>query len=363
VTLAEAPERGGPPILAIESSCDETAAAVVTGTREIRSSIVHSQVAMHARFGGVVPELASRSHIMAIDPVVRAALSEAGIEASDLAAVVVTSGPGLVGALLVGVEYAKGIGLARQIPVVGVNHLRGHLTAAMGGVEPSFEPIEWPYVGLVVSGGHTSLVHSPSPREVVALGRTLDDAAGEAFDKVAKILGLPYPGGAIIDRLAESGNPAALAMPRPMLRQPGLDFSFSGLKTWVAQHVAKTGVPTGQELADLCASFREAVCDTLVTRGLRACKQTNTRRLVITGGVASNSRLRSMALERAGAANVAVTVPLRELCTDNAAMIGLCGYAEAFAKIGKGFAAADLDASPGWAPAHATPPARIHNPR
>lgn len=355
---ATVPELDGPPILAIESSCDETAAAVVTGTRQIRSSVVHSQVAMHARFGGVVPELASRSHIMAIDPVVRAALEQASIGVDDLSAIVVTSGPGLAGALLVGIEYAKGLGLASDLPVVGVNHLRGHLLAAHAEVDEGFSPLEWPFVGLVVSGGHTSLVHCTAPDEIAALGRTLDDAAGEAFDKVAKLLGLEYPGGARIDRLADSGRRDALAMPRPMLRHAGLDFSFSGLKTWVAQHIEKHGVPEAEALADLCASFREAVCDTLITRALRACRQTGTRRLVITGGVASNSRLRSMALERSAAAGVRVSVPPRWLCTDNAAMIGICGYAEAISRVGHGFVGGDLDASPSWPPSMKIAPTR-----
>jgi len=342
-----APERGGPLVLAIESSCDETAAAVLDGWRSLRSSVVHSQIPVHAQYGGVVPELASRNHVVAINDVVRRALAEADCRVDDLGAVAVTRAPGLTGSLLVGIEFAKGIGLVHDIPVVGVHHLAGHLMAPFLEVADGFAEPDWPFVGLIVSGGHTSLVLAEAPGRWTTLGRTLDDAAGEAYDKVSKRLGLGYPGGAVLDRLAQGGRPDALDVPRPMVRKPGYDFSFSGIKTWVANHLDATGIPDGETRADLVASFQEAVAETLVIKTMRAVRDTGVRRVVLSGGVAANSRLRSYMRERCAKKGIDVVAPPLSLCTDNAAMIGAAGYEAAWTAIesGSGFVTHDLDAS------------------
>jgi N6-L-threonylcarbamoyladenine synthase len=306
-------------ILAIESSCDETAAAVVCGGREVLSSVVASQIDFHARFGGVVPEIASRKHTEAIVGVVDQALLEAGVGLADLDAIGVTYGPGLVGALVVGVAYAKGLALATGLPLVGVNHLEGHLFAnnlADASVEP-------PLIALIVSGGHTSLVHVPVWGTYHTLGSTLDDAAGEAFDKVAKLLGLGYPGGPAISRLAMTGNPAAIAFPRAMINSGDYDFSLSGLKTAVITYVNRER-QAGREIdvADVSASFQAAVIDVQVSKSLRAVEQYAVSTFCLAGGVAANAALRE-ALRRALAAKgVRLSVPPFELCTDNAAMIG-----------------------------------------
>ena len=342
-----APERGGPLVLAIESSCDETAAAVLDGWRSLRSSVVHSQIPVHAQYGGVVPELASRNHVVAINGVVQRALDEAACTVDDLGAVAVTRAPGLVGSLLVGIEFAKGIGLVRDIPVVGVHHLAGHLMAPFLEVAEGFAEPGWPFVGLIVSGGHTSLVLSEGPDRWTTLGRTLDDAAGEAYDKVSKRLGLGYPGGAVLDRIARSGRADAWDVPRPMVRKPGYDFSFSGIKTWVAHHLAARGPLDDPDRADLVASFQEAVAETLVIKTLRAVRDTGVRRVVISGGVAANGRLRALMLERCARRGVDVVAPPLSLCTDNAAMIGAAGYGAAWRAIraGRGFDGYALDAS------------------
>jgi N6-L-threonylcarbamoyladenine synthase len=305
-------------ILAIETSCDETAAAVVEDGRIVRSSVVSSQVDLHARFGGVVPEIASRAHVELVNPVIAEALVEAGCELSDLDAVAATCGPGLAGALLIGVSAAKAIALATGLPYVGVNHLEGHLYAAWLD-EPD---AELPMAVLLVSGGHTMLIAMDGPGSYRVLGETVDDAAGEAFDKVARVLGLGYPGGPAIDQLAATGNPDAIAFPRPMLRD-GLDFSFSGLKTAVINHIRE--YPDG-DLADIAASFQEAVVDTLITKLGLAADACDARTLVIGGGVAANSRLRTGVLDLALETGRQALLPSFAMCTDNAAMIGAAAY-------------------------------------
>lgn len=310
-------------ILAIESSCDETAAAVVRGGREIVSSVVASQIDFHSRFGGVVPEIASRKHTEAIVGVVDEALERAGIGLHDLTALAVTYGPGLVGALVVGVAYAKGLALATGLPLVGVNHLEGHLFANVLS-EPDLEP---PFVALLVSGGHTSLVHAPQWGEYHTLGSTIDDAAGEAFDKVAKALGLGYPGGPEISRLAADGDPAAIPFPRAMMRSDDLDFSLSGLKTSVVTYIAKERA-AGRELRlpDIAASFQAAVIDVQVAKALCAVEGCGVSTFLIGGGVAANPALRAALTAAMQARGVRVSVPPLSLCTDNAAMIGAAAH-------------------------------------
>jgi N6-L-threonylcarbamoyladenine synthase len=312
-------------VLGLETSCDETAAALVADGRRILSDLVSTQVDVHRRWGGVVPELASRNHVVQILPVIHEALGAAGKNLADLELISVTSGPGLLGALLVGVQVAKSLALALKIPLVGVNHLEGHLLSSRLA-EPAPEP---PYLGLVVSGGHTSLYEVAAIGSYRLLGSTRDDAAGEAFDKVAKILGLPYPGGAPIDQLAQHGDPRAIRFPRA-LAQPGvLDWSFSGLKTAVLHHVRKHGQPTGAALEDLCASFQEAVADSLTKKLIAAARKLGHRQLVLCGGVAANSRLRALAAERASDRDLLLFVPPSRLCTDNGSMIAAAGF-EAF---------------------------------
>lgn len=347
---ALAPRSGGPPVLAIESSCDETAAAVLTGTCTCASSIVHTQVALHARFGGVVPEIASRAHLTAIEPVVADALREAGIRARDLAAIAVTRGPGLGGALLVGVEFAKGLGASLGIPVVGVHHIEGHLLAPLLEVASGFDPLLFPHVALVVSGGHTSLVLVHAPGQYTALGRTLDDAAGEAYDKVSKRMGLGYPGGAVIDRLAKVGRADAYGLPRPMVHRPGYDFSFSGLKTAVGTLWDRMESPGRSEQEDMAASFQEAVVETLGLRTLKAAKDVGVRHVSLTGGVACNSRLRSWMRAACDERGWGLSVAPPRLCSDNAAMIGAAGYSDAWFAAAEGCTAArsTLDAQGSW---------------
>ncbi len=307
--------------MTIESSCDETSVAVVRDGREVLANAVASQIPIHQRYGGVVPELASRNHIRNIHAVVDDALAEADVDLEDIDGYGVTVGPGLVGSLLVGIETAKGFAYAFDKPCVGLNHLEAHLTTVLLELEDVPTP-EFPYVGLVVSGGHTDLYVVEGLGEYTLLGRTRDDAAGEAFDKVAKMLGLPYPGGVAIDRLARGGDPARHAFPRPMLNRDNLDFSFSGLKTAVLRHVEQQGVPEEQPLADLCASFQEAVVDVLIEKSLRACRQQGIDRLVLSGGVACNHRLRHRARVECDQQDLTLFVAPPRLCTDNAAMFG-----------------------------------------
>ncbi|MEZ4399087.1 MAG: tRNA (adenosine(37)-N6)-threonylcarbamoyltransferase complex transferase subunit TsaD [Kofleriaceae bacterium] len=309
-------------VLGLESSCDETAAAVVEDGRHVRSDVVASQDDVHRRYGGVVPELASRAHVVNVVPVLDAALGRAGVTLADLDGIAVTRGPGLVGALLVAVQTAKALAWARGLPLVGVHHLEGHLSAIY--LEAEAPPM--PHLALIVSGGHTSLVRVTDHGVVVELGHTRDDAAGEAFDKGAKLLGLGYPGGAVIDRLAATGDARAVTMPRAMTSKANDDFSFSGLKTALLHHVRAHGVPAGQALADLCASYQGAIVEVLVRKTRRLARREGLAHVQICGGVAANRGLRA-ALTAAGAEDgFRVYVPPPARCTDNAAMIAAAGY-------------------------------------
>jgi N6-L-threonylcarbamoyladenine synthase len=312
------PIHAGTKILGIETSCDETAAAVVIGGHVVRSSVVSSQVDIHARFGGVVPEIASRAHVDLLTPVIAEALVEAGVEGPDLDAVAATWGPGLVGSLLVGVSSAKALALVWGVPFVAVNHLEAHLYAAFVE-DPS---LELPLVVLLVSGGHTLLVAMEGHGRYRLLGSTLDDAAGEAFDKVARYLGLGYPGGPAIDRIAMEGDPQAIAFPRAMLHE-GLDFSFSGLKTAVINHVRRHPEAS---TADVAASFQEAVVDVLVAKARRAAQEIGAAGLVLGGGVAANSLLRERFLSACVADGIHGFLPSRAMCTDNAAMVAAAAW-------------------------------------
>lgn len=317
-------------LLAIESSCDETAAAIVDDDGRIRANIVHTQTETHAAFGGVVPELASREHLARIDAVVGRALVEAGVAARDLDAVAATFAPGLIGALLVGLTYAKGLAQGLGVPFIGVHHIEGHLMAA-AALEPALAPTP-PFLGLVVSGGHTALYRFEGVGRSRLIGQTRDDAAGEAFDKTAKLLGLGYPGGAVIDRLAARGDPARIKMPRSLRDRTHYDYSFSGLKTavrvWVEARRTQTGHDVeGQELFDLCASVQDAIVDMLLHKAILACRRQNLDTLVLGGGVAANSHLRREAVRRGTDNEIRVVVPPKALCTDNAVMIALAARA------------------------------------
>ena len=309
-------------VLGLESSCDETAAAVVADGTRVLSDVVASQNDVHEKYGGVVPELASRAHIVNVIPVIRSALDKAGCTVADLDGIAVTSGPGLVGALLIGVQTGKAIAFAAQKPLIGVHHLEGHLSAVY--LEPNPPPM--PHLALIVSGGHTSIVRVDDFGVAVELGRTRDDAAGEAFDKGAKLLGLGYPGGVVIDRLAERGDPTAVAFPRPMTAaETGHDFSFSGLKTFLLHHVRAHGLPEGQALYDLCASYQAAIVEALVRKTRRAARREQLHHVQICGGVAANRALRA-GLSAAGREDdFTVYVPPPARCTDNAAMIACAG--------------------------------------
>jgi N6-L-threonylcarbamoyladenine synthase len=304
-------------VLGIETSCDETAAAVVADGRTVWSSVVSSQVDLHARFGGVVPEVASRAHVELVNPVIAEALVEAGVELRELDAVAACHGPGLAGALLVGVAAAKGLALAADLPYVGVNHLEAHLHAAW--LEDPDLPL--PLAVLVVSGGHTMTVVMEAHGRYRVVGQTVDDAAGEAFDKVARHLGLGYPGGPVIDRLAREGDPAAVRFPRAMPGEP--DFSFAGLKTAVVNHTRRR---PGTPVPDLAASFQEAVVDQLVAKLVAAADEHGAPVLALGGGVAANSRLRERVAEAATATGRGVFLPPPELCTDNGAMIAATAW-------------------------------------
>lgn len=316
-------DRAEPLVLGIETSCDETGIGIVRG-RTLLSNTIASSMEEHARYGGVVPEVAARAHLEALQPAIEAAVAEARISLSDLDAVAVTSGPGLAGALMVGIGAAKALAVSLDKPLYAVNHLVGHIAADI----LTGEEVQYPTVALLVSGGHTSLLLVRDlVSDVELLGETMDDAAGEAFDKIARILGLPYPGGPEIDRAAATGDPNAIRFPRGMSRASDMaehryDFSFSGLKTAVARWIeqreaAGEPVPVG----DVAASFREAVVDVLVTKALDACARHDVPRLLLGGGVIANRRLREVALERAAAARVEVRIPPLSLCTDNGAMI------------------------------------------
>jgi len=306
-------------VLAIESSCDDTAAAVLDAGG-VRSSIVASQDLVHGPYGGVVPELASRQHVLAILPVIERALAAAAVTLDDIEAVAATYGPGLVGSLLVGLQVAKGIALARGLPFIGVNHLEGHLLAILLD-----RPVPFPYLGLLVSGGHTSLYLVEGVGAYCMLGRTRDDAAGEAFDKAAKMLGLGYPGGASIDRLAAGGgDPGRVRFPRASLKRGAYDFSFSGVKTALRQYLLDGH---SVAVADICASFQEAIIDMLVGPTLKAARALGVATVVVSGGVSANSRLRARMAELGAGAGLEVAFPRFAYCTDNAAMIGYAGRA------------------------------------
>ena len=309
------------PILALETSCDETACALYSGARGLLAHQLHSQVKLHAEYGGVVPELASRDHVNRLLPLTRAALAEAGLTPADLGGIAYTAGPGLIGALMVGAAAAAGLAAALELPLIPVHHMEGHLLAPM--LEP--DPPAFPFVALLVSGGHTLLVDVRGIGRYRLLGESLDDAVGEAFDKTAKLLGLPYPGGPELARLAESGQAGRFKFPRPMTDRPGLDFSFSGLKTAVLTALPKDA--DAQTRADLARGFEEAVTETLAIKCARALDETGHRVLVVAGGVGANRRLRARLAELAQKRGAGLYFPRPAFCTDNAAMIAYAGWA------------------------------------
>jgi N6-L-threonylcarbamoyladenine synthase len=346
-------------ILGIETSCDETAVAVLTGGHHVRSNVVATQFDVHAKYGGVVPELASRAHIENLDACMAEALSQAGVSRSDIDAIAVSNRPGLVGCLLIGVTTAKTLALAWGKPLIGVNHIHAHacsaaielqdapssaadargqaprlvLPGATGGLSASVCASLWPAIALVVSGGHTSLFLVRSPLSIELLGSTIDDAAGEAFDKVASILGLGFPGGPIVERTAAGGNPRACEFPRTMLGRESLDFSFSGLKTAVLYTVHGPGKTAGglerlsaQQIADIAASFQAAVTDVLASKTMQAVRSTGVRRVVVGGGVAANKALRTALTEACRSNGIDLTLTPMRYCTDNGAMIAHMGY-------------------------------------
>mgnify|MGYP001470706444 FL=1 len=308
-------------VLGIESSCDETAAAVLQDGQNLLSNVIASQIRIHEKYGGVVPEIASRKHVEVIVPVVLESLEKAGVTLEAIGGIAVTRGPGLVGSLLVGLSMAKALALARDIPFVGVNHLEGHVASAFLGEEtPSF-----PFIALVVSGGHTNLYLVRDFDRLRLMGQTRDDAAGEAFDKAAKLLDIGYPGGVVIDRLAKSGNPEALAFPRSM--KDSLEFSFSGVKTALLTYTKKRErPPAAEEIPDIVASYQEAIVDVLVEKTLRAAEMQSIGQVAVVGGVAANSRLRARFQEDARDRGIRVFIPPPVFCTDNAAMIAVVGH-------------------------------------
>lgn len=310
-------------ILGIESSCDETAAAVVRNGRQVLSNVINTQIALHKIYGGVVPEIASRKHIESIDPVIDEALSAARVTLSEIDAIAVTYGPGLVGALLVGVSSAKALAYAAGKPLVPVHHIKGHIMANLIA-HPELEP---PFVCLVASGGHSHIVEVQDYQTLRVLGRTRDDAAGEAFDKIARVIGLGYPGGPLIDKLSCEGNPEAVHFPRVRMDGDSLDFSFSGVKTAVINYLHKAE-QKGEEInkADIAASFQAAVVDVLCEHTIEAARKCHRKVIALAGGVASNSALRKRMTEEAEKEGISVLYPPPVLCTDNAAMIGCAGY-------------------------------------
>ncbi len=307
-------------ILGIESSCDETAAAVVSDGSKALSNAIASQIDIHGKYGGVVPEIASRKHMEAILPVIEQALGDAGVSMHDIEGIAATRGPGLVGSLLVGLSVAKAMACAAQIPFIGVNHIEGHIGAIfLTENRPAF-----PFIAMVVSGGHTHIYLARGFGDFRILGQTRDDAAGEAFDKAARMLDLGYPGGVVIDRLAKEGNPSAINFPRPM--KGSVDFSFSGLKTSLLNYVKGKDAPIeAKDLSDLVASYQEAIVDVLVEKTLAVARDTSIPRVVVCGGVASNSRLRQRFMDGGRALGIEIFIPPPVLCTDNAAMIAVVG--------------------------------------
>lgn len=327
-------------ILGIESSCDETAASVVEDGRKVLSSVIASQIEIHKRFGGVVPEIASRNHTLAVKSIVDEALKEANITLSDIDAIAVTYGSGLVGALLVGVSYAKALALASGKPLVAVNHIRGHISAnyiAHEGLEP-------PYMCLVVSGGHTAILNVKSYVDVEVIGTTVDDACGEAFDKVARVLGLPYPGGPQIERVAREGRPT-VNLPRPLKKEKNFNFSYSGLKTAVINHVHNTKAKGGVvNVADVACSFQEAAVSFLSDNLIGAAKKYGAKKVAVAGGVGANTALRKRLQEVTEKEGIELYLPPKNLCTDNAAMIASAGYFDIIS--GKPYADLTLNATP-----------------
>ena len=317
-------------VLGIETSCDETAAAVVTDSGEVLSDVIQSQIKTHAPYGGIVPELASRDHLQNAQPVLTEAMDRAQLKFENLDGIAVTCRPGLSGALLVGVQVAQGLAWALDKPVVGVDHLMGHLLAASVTYPntPALNRPKYPFIGLLASGGHTALyrVDGPSVERIQELGATRDDAAGEAFDKVARLLGLGYPGGPIVDSLAREGDPHKIALSQPMHQKSSLEFSFSGLKTNVARWVETNGQPQDDKhLRNLCAAFQDRVVHALVTKAFAAVEQEGLDCLVLGGGVAANSALRAAAQQEGEARRISVVIPPLRACTDNAAMIAYAG--------------------------------------
>ena len=309
-------------VLGIESSCDETAAAVVRNGHQVLSSVVASQVAVHHQYGGVVPELASRKHIEAIVPVVNGAVAKADITADQIDGVAVTQGPGLVGSLLVGFSFAKGFAYGHGIPWIGVDHLEGHINSVFLGPDPP----PFPFVALLVSGGHTSIYHVTSHREFLPMGQTRDDAAGEAYDKVAKMLGLGYPGGVVIDQLASQGDPDKVFFTRPFLNKDQFDFSFSGIKSAVSRYIQTHTETYRDEQAHIAAGFQAAVVEVLSYKIIHAAREKGCRHLAVVGGVAANRGLRQAVTHDAGEAGMTVHIPSIDLCGDNAAMVAAVGY-------------------------------------
>ncbi len=308
-------------ILGIETSCDETGVAIYDTERNLITHQLHSQVALHAKFGGVVPELASRDHVCKILPLIKKVLADANIELKNLDAIAYTAGPGLVGALLVGAAFAQSLAYALKIPAVAVNHMEAHLLAPL--LEP--DPPEFPFLALLVSGGHTQLIEVAEFGKYEILGETADDAAGEAFDKVAKILNLPYPGGPELEKLAKQGDAKRFRFPRPMVNRPGLDFSFSGLKTFALNCFHEFG-DDPQTKADIAYAFQDAVVDTFAIKCRRAIRQTGLTRLVVAGGVSANKMLRQKLDHMASIENTKIYYPRLEFCTDNGAMVAYAGW-------------------------------------
>ncbi|MBS02394.1 MAG: tRNA (adenosine(37)-N6)-threonylcarbamoyltransferase complex transferase subunit TsaD [Gammaproteobacteria bacterium] len=328
-------------VLGVETSCDETGVALYDSERGLLADQLYSQVSMHAEFGGVVPELASRDHIRRTLPMIASVLAEAGIGPNEVDGIAYTAGPGLVGALLVGASVARSLALAWDVPAVGVHHMEGHLLAPMLADDPP----EYPFVALLVSGGHTLLVNAHAHADYEILGESRDDAAGEAFDKAAKMLGLGYPGGPAIARLAENGTTDRFTFPRPMVDRPGLDFSFSGLKTYTLNCVQDLGEPNDQDRADVALAFQDAVVDTLTIKCRRALRETGSSRLVIAGGVSANTRLRQRLENMVHTERARLYVPALKLCTDNGAMIAYAGWQRLAAGERSGL---DLTVRPRW---------------
>ena len=312
-------------VLGIETSCDETGVAIYDSEEGLLADCLYSQVEIHAKYGGVIPELASRDHIRKTLPLIEEVIEKAGIDASEIEGVAYTAGPGLVGALLVGAAIGRTLGMAWDVPTIGVHHMEGHLLAPM--LEP--EPPEFPFVALLVSGGHTQLVKVGGIGRYELLGESLDDAAGEAFDKVGKMLGLPYPGGPHVAKLAQSGDPARFNFPRPMINRPGLDFSFSGLKTYVRNTITslrdESGELAEQDAADIARAFEEAVVNTLSIKCRRALEETGYKKLIIAGGVSANLRLREVLEEAMAKVDGRLFYAQLKYCTDNGAMIAYAG--------------------------------------